>query len=369
MRNDVKLGFAIGGVLLAVVIVFALVNSSSPDPGTDTSTAQVESPVSPVDATRQASGGTPAATTSSTPTNSTAAGTTSAGNVSATPTDVFANNGATPSNGQPFDWREGLATGKLPTMMNHQATPSGSSGTPTGSEVVTGGSNSAKTDSAAARKPITVPSTTTETNNDATSNTPAVLGGGVNERSANSARVNVAGSSSQPDADKVLSDYKSTAAKTGTTTETRAAGTSLSTPTKTILTTRTHTIKSGETFSTIATAYYGHIRHAKLIAKANPGVDSSRLKIGQVINLPAYDAGAEAAAITKANTPTAIDSARQYRVQSGDSLHNIAMKLYNDPKKVEAIYAANKAVIGENPAKLKLGMVLTLPAQPAVAKK
>jgi nucleoid-associated protein YgaU len=62
-----------------------------------------------------------------------------------------------------------------------------------------------------------------------------------------------------------------------------------------------------------------------------------------------------------------VDPRSEYRVQSGDSLHKIAVKLYGKIDMVDKIYELNKAAIGPNKAKLKLGMVLKLPEAP-VAK-
>jgi nucleoid-associated protein YgaU len=49
-----------------------------------------------------------------------------------------------------------------------------------------------------------------------------------------------------------------------------------------------HTIEDGDTFSQLAWAYYGDgsDRLANQIAQANPGVDPSSLRIGDIINIP-----------------------------------------------------------------------------------
>lgn len=50
----------------------------------------------------------------------------------------------------------------------------------------------------------------------------------------------------------------------------------------------THTIESGDTFSTLAGAYYNDPSdaNAKTIADANPGVSATNLQIGQIIQIP-----------------------------------------------------------------------------------
>lgn len=53
--------------------------------------------------------------------------------------------------------------------------------------------------------------------------------------------------------------------------------------------------------------------------------------------------------------------AKQYTVVKGDTLSKIAGKLYGDPKQWQKIYAANRAVIGADPDKIKAGQQYTIP--------
>ena len=48
----------------------------------------------------------------------------------------------------------------------------------------------------------------------------------------------------------------------------------------------TYTIKKGDTFIRIAREVYGDASRMKDIAAANPGMDPTKLKVGQTINLP-----------------------------------------------------------------------------------
>lgn len=54
--------------------------------------------------------------------------------------------------------------------------------------------------------------------------------------------------------------------------------------------------------------------------------------------------------------------AKRYTVKSGDSLSKIAARQYADPSRWRDIYRANKKLIGDNPALIKPGQRLTLPA-------
>ena len=68
-------------------------------------------------------------------------------------------------------------------------------------------------------------------------------------------------------------------------------------------------------------------------------------------------------AMTVAPTPAA--ATQTYKIQKGDSLSSISQHFYNTPVRWKAIYAANKAKIGSDPAHLKEGMELVIPAPEA----
>jgi nucleoid-associated protein YgaU len=136
----------------------------------------------------------------------------------------------------------------------------------------------------------------------------------------------------------------------------------------------THLVKSGETFSSIAAVVYGSASYYPHLVRANPHANPNNLKLGTVITIPPIDqvkasgTGKEAEHATAAatgapNVPqeSKLDPVRQYRVQPGDSLYKISMKVYGKSGYTDRIYEANKNVIGPNPTKLKVGMVLELP--------
>jgi nucleoid-associated protein YgaU len=144
-----------------------------------------------------------------------------------------------------------------------------------------------------------------------------------------------------------------------------------------------HTIQRGETFSSISLAVYGDPRYWKEIKKANPNVDDTRLKPGTVIklpeaaavkaahspaaNAPANAIGGTAAKADAAKADAAIDPTREYRVQPSDSLHKIALKLYGKAAKADAIYELNRERIGGDSSRIKVGMVLKLPEAPTLS--
>ena len=61
-----------------------------------------------------------------------------------------------------------------------------------------------------------------------------------------------------------------------------------------------------------------------------------------------------------------IDSKAEYRVQPGDSLERISIKLYGKRDRTDSIYEANRTTIGDDPARLKVGQILKLPEVPTI---
>jgi nucleoid-associated protein YgaU len=129
-----------------------------------------------------------------------------------------------------------------------------------------------------------------------------------------------------------------------------------------------YTIKAGDTGVSIAKEWFGDGNKWTLISKANPWADFNRLKIGQKIKLPPKDSTtasiSNSSPVTNATTaskPVTMGDKSIYTVQAGDTLIKIARKHYGTDAKWEAIYEANKSIIGSDPANLKLGMKLTLP--------
>src|SRR5207244_11694203 len=110
----------------------------------------------------------------------------------------------------------------------------------------------------------------------------------------------------------------------------------------------------------------------------NPNPDPQKQPPGITITLPdaadvrpqdvpggAVSGQAQAAAAPISHTAK-IDSTKEYKVQPGDSLYRISVKLYGKSELSDKIYELNKAAIGADPAKLKLGMILKLPQPPTV---
>jgi LysM repeat protein len=137
----------------------------------------------------------------------------------------------------------------------------------------------------------------------------------------------------------------------------------------------THVVRSGETFSSIAQAVYGSAAYYPHLIRANPHANPNNLKLGTAIMIPKLEDVKAIAGAGEHTTPAALkladdvklDPAKQYRVVAGDSLYKISLKVYGKPTYVEALHEKNKQLIGPNATKLKLGMILDLPEKAAVA--
>jgi nucleoid-associated protein YgaU len=133
---------------------------------------------------------------------------------------------------------------------------------------------------------------------------------------------------------------------------------------------RTHRVAKGETFAKIAETLLGDERYYLEIEKANPDIDPTRIRPGMVINLPDVSTAKRSSGSSSSNDAAVTASGRQereldpekeYKVRPGDSLYIIAKRVYHNSAKMDEIYELNKGVIGDDPAKVRAGMVLKLP--------
>jgi len=125
-----------------------------------------------------------------------------------------------------------------------------------------------------------------------------------------------------------------------------------------------YSVQPGDSFSTIAQKKYGDAKYYTVIAKANPNVDSSRLRIGQKLKVPPLPK--ETGPTAGLDTGTTTDAAGRavYIVKSGDSFWSIAEKHYGNGKYSYLIKDANPKV---DSASMKVGQPLVLPPKPATA--
>ncbi len=117
-----------------------------------------------------------------------------------------------------------------------------------------------------------------------------------------------------------------------------------------------YTIVKGDSFSTIAKKFHVSV---KAIADANPGVQPTKLQIGQKLQIPAPAALAAPAVTGTAPVENASAGGEQtYTVKSGDNLTKIAARFGTT---VKALRAANSLKTDS----IKVGQKLKVPAKAA----
>lgn len=127
---------------------------------------------------------------------------------------------------------------------------------------------------------------------------------------------------------------------------------------------QTYTIRSGDTLESIAIDLYGEGRYWADIAEANPLVDPIRLRIGQVIRLPADVTDAD----DDPDRVIAPGEEVRYTIRPGDTLSDIAQQYYGQASRWRFLYNVNRETIGPNPNTLQAGDVLIIRPYPEPAR-
>jgi nucleoid-associated protein YgaU len=377
MRKDVKVGLASGAVLVAVAAVY--VSSLSKTPTVQRRTGAAAKLTSGSGTSVEIASSTASGTAAAKRTGISIAGTDDAvarsaapGLAPQTPTadairpGADADESVAAATGAEPDWNKLLNQGPLPSLMNH----TGGNGTPTA------GVTPGRTDTGSSAD--STAGTRTDVFAETTANSSTTAGRSIADAPSLSATT-YAGSNT---ASTLMID--SSASSTGGADSGRASATVTGSAGG------THVVKTGESFYTIARDVYGNSHYYPHILRANPNVNPNRLKPGMTIKLPppssvkpAESAGATGTGSTsvasdnllslsatsggplrKSKNPPAASplAAGEYRVLQDENLYRIAVKLYGSPKKMQEIYELNKGVIGADPAKLKVGTVLKMPA-------
>lgn len=119
----------------------------------------------------------------------------------------------------------------------------------------------------------------------------------------------------------------------------------------------TYTVQPGDVFSSIAVKLYDDERRWVDIAQANPSVDPTKLKVGQILRLP----GEELTLSKEEPAPKGPGDIQTHKIRPGDSLSTVAEKYYGDPTLWRTIYNYNRRTIGDNPNAIKTDMILEIP--------
>ena len=129
-----------------------------------------------------------------------------------------------------------------------------------------------------------------------------------------------------------------------------------------------YVVQEDDSMWTIADQWFEDPTRWQEIARANPGINPDRLRVGQRLYLPAQKTagpvGLNRAVDLENQGPAPAQRAAQrtyYSVRSGDTLSTIAQKYYQSGSRWRVIYDANRSAIGWDPNRLKVGTRLVIP--------
>lgn len=144
--------------------------------------------------------------------------------------------------------------------------------------------------------------------------------------------------------------------------------------------TERHRVRAGDTMATVADIYYGDDKLVSLLAKANPELPlTGPLPADATVRIPPLednqhdfsdrDIKSANATMTsgiladraKQNTPDDSKTLRTYKVQDGDSFYTIAASELGAASRWPELYDINKEVVGNDPNRLRAGLVLKIP--------
>ena len=129
-------------------------------------------------------------------------------------------------------------------------------------------------------------------------------------------------------------------------------------------TVKTHVIRSNDKLWTLAETYYGHGKHWQHLVTANPGLSPNALVVGRTIKIPPLPAGAVSsvppAVVVTGTITQAADGTKTYIVARGDSFWKIAARgdVYGNGIHYKLIATANP---GANSNSLQPGDKLVIP--------
>ncbi|MGF1632405.1 MAG: LysM peptidoglycan-binding domain-containing protein [Phycisphaerae bacterium] len=127
-----------------------------------------------------------------------------------------------------------------------------------------------------------------------------------------------------------------------------------------------YVVQPGDNYSRIARKLYGNADLFYEVQKANPNVNPRALQAGQVLLVPDRNTigsrtASAAAGSTVAEAAPAVLGTNEYRIRQNDSLWIIAQRELGDGTRHDEIYQLNKAAIGPDPTRLRVGTVIRLP--------
>ncbi len=128
---------------------------------------------------------------------------------------------------------------------------------------------------------------------------------------------------------------------------------------------REYTIRRGDTFESIARQFFGTIRRADAVAKANPFVSPTRLRAGQVIRVPIDPDNVQGEYAQGDEPELPSPEFIEYIVVRGDTLSEIAQHFYGSLRYAKVIFNANRSTM-RNQDDLSIGDTLRIPSRESV---
>lgn len=119
-----------------------------------------------------------------------------------------------------------------------------------------------------------------------------------------------------------------------------------------------HVILPGDSFAALAEKYYGSQRYTEFLMNANPAVEPRRMTVGSIVTIPPLFQGQPSGA---RGTSAGRTAERPYEVREGDSLYAIAQAQLGSGDRWPEIYQLNRAAIGASPSSLDVGLILRMP--------
>jgi nucleoid-associated protein YgaU len=120
---------------------------------------------------------------------------------------------------------------------------------------------------------------------------------------------------------------------------------------------RIHKVEEGETLSSISQKFYGSTRHVQFLMDANKTYDEGLLRAGSMILIPKLGTGSADAG----ERLPAAGAQQEYVVQDGDTFGSIAQQFYGSSRSFETIMRANNY---EDPLRLRVGQKIVIPPKP-----
>lgn len=126
---------------------------------------------------------------------------------------------------------------------------------------------------------------------------------------------------------------------------------------------RTHTVRQGEYLSDIALEHLGRASRWRAIAEANNISDPTKVRVGDVLIIPATAGGSSAApSSTGGGSSRPAASGNTHTIQRGETLQTISQQHFGTTRRWPDILRANPGI---NPERLMPGTVLNLPGASA----